>query len=421
MAEREPPDNWVQSAIEYRKARERSQGHGFRGKGFHEDQARHNGPNGEDHGEPVLMPIETLTASDWADEPVPVRSYLDGRSLMPQRNVILLSGDGGMGKSLLALQLAIACATGSKWLDMEVVAGGVLYLSAEDDVDELKIRVKEICAAEGIDQHDAYTLQIAPMAGLDATLAVENPKTRTLMVTELYRRLDLTLEASTPVLLILDNQADTYGGNESHRSQVKHFIGMLRRLALKHDCVVLLLSHPSLTGRSSGTGESGSTAWNNSVRCRMYLHKPDGADADEDDDRRILEVMKANYGKAGVRIGVKWANHRFVRDEGSNPFDMISVDDVDRVVVAISRGHWRVHEQAQDWGGYAVARVLDLDIGEGLPSASRSVEQNKFRDRVRVYLRTWVRNKRLFVVSGVGADRKPTSFYSVNEPKEEKP
>ncbi len=150
----------------------------------------------------------------------------------------------------------------------------------------------------------------------------------------------------------------------------------------------------------------------------MYLHRPEGADDDEEGDRRILEVKKANYGKAGVRIGVKWANGRFVRDDGANPFDMISVEDVDRVVVAIARGNYRVNEQALDWGGFAVAKVLDLDIGEGLPAKSRSNEQNRMRDRVRTYLSTWVRNKRLFVVKGLGADRKPASYYSVRPEKE---
>ncbi len=71
---------------------------------------------------------------------------------------------------------------------------------------------------------------------------------------------------------------------------------MLRDLAIDHDCAVLLLSHPSLTGLNSGTGTSGSTAWNNSVRSRLYLQATSP-------DTRTLKVVKANHGKVGDEIG----------------------------------------------------------------------------------------------------------------------
>ena len=94
---------------------------------------------------------------------------------------------------------------------------------------------------------------------------------------------------------------------------------------------------------------------------------PDGADADEEGDRRILEVMKANYGKTGVRIGLKWANDRFVQDEGSSPFDRVTTHDLDRVQSGLRPDSgYRVNEKADDWGGYIVAEILDLDIGQGL-------------------------------------------------------
>ncbi len=45
----------------------------------------------------------------------------------------------------------------------------------------------------------------------------------------------------------------------------------------------------------SGTGLSGSIAWNNSVRSRLYFT------ADKtDEDLRLLKNMKTNYGRKGA-------------------------------------------------------------------------------------------------------------------------
>ena len=70
-------------------------------------------------------------ASDLEGRPIPPRAWLVP-DLIPHRTVTLFSGDGGTGKSLLALQLAVAAATGGWWIGREVTPGSVLYLSAED-------------------------------------------------------------------------------------------------------------------------------------------------------------------------------------------------------------------------------------------------------------------------------------------------
>ncbi|HEY9147871.1 MAG TPA: AAA family ATPase, partial [Gammaproteobacteria bacterium] len=56
-----------------------------------------------------------LCAADLEGLPIPEREWLV-QDLIPARNVTLLYGDGGTGKSLLALQLAVAVALGRPWL-----------------------------------------------------------------------------------------------------------------------------------------------------------------------------------------------------------------------------------------------------------------------------------------------------------------
>jgi hypothetical protein len=57
---------------------------------------------------------------------------------------------------------------------------------------------------------------------------------------------------------------------------------------------------------ASGTGMSGSTAWNAAVRSRLYLTRP--RPEAEDDDARRLERKKANYAKANDSLALRWVD-----------------------------------------------------------------------------------------------------------------
>jgi RecA-family ATPase len=123
-----------------------------------------------------------------------------------------------------------------------------------------------------------------------------------------------TARVLRPRLILLDNSADIFGGNENDRAQVRQFIGLLRGLAIASGAAILLTSHPSLTGMNTGSGLSGSTAWNASVRSRLYLKRAaTEKDEEPDPDLRVVEVMKANYGPVGETITVRWKDGLFLK------------------------------------------------------------------------------------------------------------
>lgn len=97
-----------------------------------------------------------------------------------------------------------------------------------------------------------------------------------------------------------------YGGDENIRPQVRQFIGFLRRLCQKYKVTIVLIAHPSLSGMASGSGTSGNTAWNNSVRSRLYLI-PMKTEEDEEPDPNLrqLAVMKNNRGPKGTSIQLR--------------------------------------------------------------------------------------------------------------------
>jgi len=100
--------------------------------------------------------------------------------------------------------------------------------------------------------------------------------------TPLYAKLTEAARDIKPKCIAIDTSADVFGGNEIDRTQVRGFINLLRKLAIVADGVVLL-AHHSLTGINSGYGFSGSTAWHNSVRARLFLKTRKPANDDDGD------------------------------------------------------------------------------------------------------------------------------------------
>lgn len=263
---------------------------------------------------------DLFSAAELAGRPVPARQWLVP-DMIPARTVTLLGGDGGTGKSLLALQLAVAAVAGLRWIGLPVTTGPALFLSAEDEEDELHRRLADVAEGMGIDLARLRDLRVLSLAGKDALLATVAPKDNKLKRTDLLGQIEKVLHRHRPALLVLDTLADLYGGNENDRAQVRQFVGILRGIAMRHNCAVVLLAHPSLSGLSSGSGTSGSTAWNASVRSRLYLERVVVEGYEADPKARRLSTKKANYGPTGAEIGLRWDRGLFHREEAETGLD----------------------------------------------------------------------------------------------------
>ncbi len=203
-----------------------------------------------------------------------------------------------------------------------------MFVTAEDDMDELHRRLVDIAIDQQIGMVDLEGLIIVSLAGEDAILATPNGKSNIIKSTRLFETLESHVAKLEPALVVLDTLADLFGGEENQRAQARQFISLLRGLAKHHDTTVLLLAHPSLSGMASGSGTSGSTAWSNSVRSRLYLDRLRNDEGKEDDpDARVVRGMKANYGKSGIEIKVRWRAGVFiVQGGGKDTFATIAAD-----------------------------------------------------------------------------------------------
>lgn len=322
-----------------------------------------------------------FSAADLQGKPIPPREWLVN-GLIPHKNVTLFSGDGGTGKSLLALQLAVAAVTGRAWIGKAVTTGRTIYLSAEDDCDELHRRLADIVTAEGLTLGDLGNLTIRSLAGEDALLAVETAVS--LAQSTLFDELERAATVDPVRLIVLDTLADLYPANENERAKVRQFIGILRGLALRRNCAVLLLGHPSLSGLMSGAGTAGSTAWNNSVRSRLYMERIEEGGYEPDPDRRKLTTKKANYGRIGGEIVMRWTNGVFVSEDQPNGLDALAQNaKAERVFLKLLRqfkdeGRTVNHTSGQN---YAPKAFSDHPEREGVHKAAFKSAMNTLLHR----------------------------------------
>lgn len=260
---------------------------------------------------PDFRPVRLDLASppDWAGHPIPERPWIVP-GWLPARQVTMLSGDGGLGKSLLAIQLMASAALGETWLGQRVEPCKSLGVFCEDDMDELHRRVADVAQHHGHDLDDLGDMMLTSRVGLDSAL-VTFPHDGPAEPTDLMGTIMAQAVGMEARIVVLDSLHDLFTGNENVRTQARAFIGHLRSLAMEIDGAVIVTAHPSLSGRNTGTGEAGSTAWNNAVRSRLYLTSPED---DPDANRRVLRRMKANYGPRDAEIAMTWHQGAFVAD-----------------------------------------------------------------------------------------------------------
>jgi RecA-family ATPase len=201
-------------------------------------------------------------------------------------------------------QLANCVVNGKDFLGIPTRKMPVVAVLCEDDRPVIRRRQLSINAWLGTDEIGGEAprdLFIWPRVGEDniiVTFPNQGKDEAGGFYAELVERVKYVKKetGADEILLILDTATDLFGGNENIRREVNTFIKTyVGSFCDQHNATVVLLSHPSLAGLSSGSGLSGSTAWENSVRSRAYFSRDEGGD----DDIRTLSRKKSNYSSSG--------------------------------------------------------------------------------------------------------------------------
>jgi RecA-family ATPase len=281
----------------------------------------------------AAAPLQWLNMSGWDKEPAPERKWAI-KDRVPLNQAGLFSGEGGTGKSIIEIMKDVAHAAGKDWLGSLPEKGPAFYIGAEDDADEIHIRLAAIAKHYGVTFKELIKggLHVLCLLGQDATLCAVGKSGR-VETTGLYKQLYEATGDIKPKNISIDTLSRAFAGSEIDRVQVYGFAMHMQALAMAANGSVTVLSHPSLQGINSGSGISGSTAWHGAFRFRQYLTspKPDGGEQ-PNSDLRQLEFKKNQYGPTDETIGLKYQRGLFLPLPGVAGLDKLArqarIDDI---------------------------------------------------------------------------------------------
>ena len=246
--------------------------------------------------EPLLTPVDV--AGVLTRPSPPPRFVWDGYA--PRGVVTLLGAHGGTGKSTIALMLAAAVATGRELFGLATDAAPVVFASFEDGAHIVRHRLAHICQCWDINPAELAALHIVDGTANPELFACEGRGPGD--VTPAYGELLALVQQTGAGLVVVDNASDAYGGDEIQRRQVRAFMRSLAVIAREGDAAVLLLAHvdkgTSRKERSDTEGYSGSTAWHNSARSRIFMSRDDGL--------LTLAHQKNQFGRMREPLALEW-------------------------------------------------------------------------------------------------------------------
>lgn len=247
--------------------------------------------------EPRLKPVDVARVLTDPDDPP---RFVWGQYL-PRGVVSMLGAHGGTGKSTIALMLAVAVASGrGELFGQPCDQGRAVFVSLEDGRAVVRHRLATICKEWNIaPELLADRLTIADGTTWPELFSADRRDDG--QVTPTYWELRNLAQGAD--LVLIDNASDGFGGDEIQRRQVRAFIRSLAAIAKAEDAAMLLLAHvdksTSKKLNQDGEGYSGSTAWHNSVRSRLFMERV------SDGGLRIAH-QKANLGQTAELLNLVW-------------------------------------------------------------------------------------------------------------------
>jgi hypothetical protein len=370
---------------------------------------------------------------EWRDpSTIPARDFLYG-SHYSREFVSGTAAPGGTGKSAASVAEAVAMVSGRPILGTNPKRPlNVWMWNLEDPREEVERRFAAAVLHHGIDPRNMPG-KLYVNSGRDTPLVIGTKfRDHVVIAQPVVDALVAEIEALAIDVLVIDPFISSHGVPENDNGAIDAIVKEWGRIAGRGRCAVELVHH---TKKMNGEGMSeesfrGAKSLVDGLRSGRVLHRMSETDAGNlgvsAEYRRYFYTMPEKqsmappasertwYRLASVEIGNGDNVAAVELWKPPNPFDGITAMHLEKVQSMFRSGTWRQSDQANDWGGYAVATVLELDAGAGLRAAQRNPTQKAVRGKIKQILRTWEMNGAIATETRQDPSRRvEKSFYCV--------
>lgn len=297
-------EDWKHSS--YRAVFSMAQANGWQNPGYRQDVApvQHGlaafDPRAVQGVNPFDKPRRNLIELRQAYEDKPLPGFVV-EGWIPEGDVTLWTGDGGIGKTEATLQTGLrVCAQAGHMPFIVKKAVPVVFWSAEDSEHRINTKIEGICASSHVqlggewfnDRLRGFTVR--DITGLHLwEVDKNNPAGKP---TPAMLALPAEIIETGAKLVFVDNVAIVCQFNLSDPIPVTAFVNYLRKIADDTKCAIVLLGHVSADSAVGTTRKSffGTQAWHNAVRSRIFMEKI-VANGDMPEHVKVSHE-KSNYG-----------------------------------------------------------------------------------------------------------------------------
>ena len=205
----------------------------------------------------------------WFTTAPPRRKWLlcdtraGGRGVLPAGKVGLLISEGGAGKTMVLVLLALAHATGGEWLGTYSLptTGRTLLVLGEEDAEEVHRRVYNSAQATRSRAPDPGAIVAVPLSGLPAPMVEIDPQGNASDGAFLVW-LRAYIASSGPFELVLVDPLSRFAGADAEidNAAATRFVQALESIATDTGATVLVAHHTNKSARGAGASVSGASA-----------------------------------------------------------------------------------------------------------------------------------------------------------------
>ena len=370
----------------------------------------------------------SATAFRWVEpSAIPRRKWLYGWHYI-RRFVSVTVAPGGVGKSSLAIVEALALVTGRNLIGHHPLLRARVWLwNGEDPLDELQRRITAAMLHHCIDPSEVEGWLFVDFGRSTNIVIAETTRDGTRILAPVVEAVERTIEKNQIDVVIVDPFVASHQVTENDNNAMNAVARTWASIAERTDSAIELVHHSRKTNNNETTvddarGASALSSAARSVRTINVMTKDEAERAGVENNRAYfrIDIGKSNLAPAPdnawwCRIESVPLGNGLLQTPGDlvgvvmpwrwpNPFADISINQLSDVKIAIDEGQWRKSVQAQDWVGYPIRNVLNLDP-ENIPHKSK----------LKSLINTWIKLGALIVVARPDKQRKPRDFVEVGD------